>query len=325
MTASDKKSPNRLRIGVVGVGYLGRFHGQKYANMKDVDLVGVVDSDPKQADAVAHELNTKAFYHHSDILDKVDAVSIAAPTPKHFDLSLDFLKNNVDVLIEKPITTTLEEADRLIATADKRGLIIQVGHLERFNPAVVALKDIMTTPMFIESHRVSQFQPRGTDVSVVHDLMIHDIDIILNVVKSEVVRIDAAGTAVVTPYADIANARLQFASGCVANITASRLALKNRRKIRIYQRDAYISVDFANKSIAVVREDKNTTDTIIPGMAVKTVNFDQGDALDDELKAFVVAVKKRQVPEVTGQMGRDALKIALSIIDQINGKNGLGG
>jgi predicted dehydrogenase len=317
LNSHKKPIENRLRVGVVGVGYLGKFHAQKYANMDDVDLVGVVDCDQKQAEAVAADLRTRAFYNHKDLLGQIDAVSIAAPTPLHFDLSLDYLKNDVDVLIEKPITTTLKEADTLISMAEKKGLIIQVGHLERFNPAVVALKEILTVPMFIESHRLSLFQPRGTDVSVVHDLMIHDIDIILNLVKSDVVRLDAAGTAVVTPYVDIANARLQFASGCVANITASRLALKNKRKIRIFQRDAYISVDFANKSIAEIRKGNGESDGIIPGTAVKTYNFDPGDALDDELKAFVLAVKKRRTPEVTGQMGRDALKIALSIVDQI--------
>jgi predicted dehydrogenase len=307
-----------IRVGVVGVGYLGSFHAEKYARMNHVDLVGVVDADPARAKVVAGKFNTQHFSDHRQLLGQVDAVSIAVPTPQHFVVSRDFLENDVDVLIEKPMTTRLAEADELIRIAEGRKLIIQVGHLERFNPAVVALAEIVKQPRFIESHRLSIFKERGTDVSVVLDLMIHDIDIILNLVRSELVHIHAAGIAVITEQLDIANARLEFANGCVANVTASRISTKNERKIRLFQRNAYISVDFANRDITLIRKDENAVGDIIPGMQIDKMNFAGKDALEDELKSFISAVRKRQMPEVTGQMGRDALKIALSIMDQIN-------
>jgi predicted dehydrogenase len=225
--------------------------------------------------------------------------------------------HDVDLLIEKPITTTLEDAEELIRLAEDRGLIVQVGHLERFNPAVVALRDILKKPMFIEAHRLSMYQKRGTDVSVVLDLMIHDIDIILNCVGSPVKQIQAAGIPVISEEVDIANARLEFESGCVANVTASRLATRQERKIRLFQRDAYIAVDFANRSVTTVRQDTAVRESPIPGMNIQTNDFANSDALDDELKAFVRAARQREAPEVTAQMGRDALKIALSIMEQI--------
>jgi predicted dehydrogenase len=247
----------------------------------------------------------------------VDAVSIVVPTPLHYQVSRIFLEHDVDVLIEKPITTTLKEADSLIDLAESRGLIIQVGHLERFNPAVIALEDVLKTPMFIESHRLSIFQPRGTDVDVVLDLMIHDIDIILNLVKSEITNIQAAGIPVITNHGDIANARLEFACGCVANVTASRISLKNERKLRLFQRDAYISLDFATREITVIRRDGNAQDSVIPGTDITTRCFTKSDALLAELVSFVQSVKNRVSPEVTGKMGRDALQVALNIIEQI--------
>jgi len=221
---------NKLRVGVVGAGYLGRFHAEKYARMDDVELVGVVDIDKSQAEEVAGRFNTKAYLHHEYLFGKVDAVSIVVPTPAHFSVAKDFLENNIDVLIEKPMSETTEQADELIRFAKSKSLIIQVGHLERFNPAVVALRDIIKQPMFIESHRLSIYKDRCTDVSVVLDLMIHDIDIILNIVRSEIVNIHAAGIPVISGHVDIANARLEFKSGCIANVTASRISTKNERK-----------------------------------------------------------------------------------------------
>jgi predicted dehydrogenase len=312
--------PN-TRVAVVGVGYLGKFHAEKYAALPEVDLVGVVDTDPTAAAAVAQHCSTQAYPSHTDLLDKVDAVSIAVPTPAHHSVGMDFLRHNVDVLIEKPLTASLEEADELIALADQRGAVLQVGHLERFNPAVVALRDHIERPMFIESHRLSIFQPRGTDVSVVHDLMIHDIDIILNFVGSPISMIRAAGIPVIADQVDIANARLEFESGCVANVTASRISMKNQRKMRLFQRDAYISIDFAAREAMVVQPDSQIQDAIIPGMDIQQFCYTQGDALAEEIRSFVQAVRHRQVPEVTGRMGRDALKIALSIMDQITRNN----
>jgi predicted dehydrogenase len=308
----------KLRVGVIGVGYLGKFHAEKYARMDNVELVGVVDVSADLAKEVARKIGTTAYSDYRDLFGKVDAVSVVVPTPAHFDVGRAFLERDVDVLIEKPITTTVEEADRLIGFADSRSLILQVGHLERFNPAVAALEDIVTVPRFIESHRLSIFKPRGIDVSVVLDLMIHDIDIILNFVKSEVTDIRAAGTTVITHEVDIANARLEFKNGCVANVTASRISTKNERKIRLFQKDAYISVDFANHEITVVRQSQNGSDGIIPGMELNQLCFTKGDALEAEIRAFVASVVSRSAPEVSGRVGRDALKIALSIMDQIN-------
>jgi len=308
---------SKLRIGVVGVGYLGKFHAEKYARMPDVELVGVSDTDIAQAREVAGRFNTQAFSSHKDLIDNVDAVSIAVPTEYHHIISKDFLLADVDVLIEKPITTTIEQADELLKLAEKRGCIIQVGHLERFNPAVVALDGVITRPRFIESHRLSIFKERGLDVSVVLDLMIHDIDIILNFVKSKIRHISAAGIPVITKNIDIANARLEFENGCIANVTASRISMKNERKIRLFQKEGYISVDFANNDITIIRQSGEKTEGLIPGMSVNQRSFTKADALDDELKSFVKAISLRRVPEVTGQMGRDALKIALSIMDQI--------
>jgi len=308
----------KLRIGVVGAGYLGKFHAEKYSQMEDVELVGIADSDRVQAESVSKKIKTKAYTDYRDLIGKTDAVSIVVPTPAHFEVSRDFLENDIDVLIEKPITTTLAEADELISISATRGLIIQVGHLERFNPAILALKDIVENPRFIESHRLSIFKERGTDVSVVLDLMIHDIDIISGFVKSEIKSIHAAGIPVITGLADIANTRLEFMNGCVANVTASRISTKNERKIRLFQQDAYISVDFANHEITVVRKKESKKESVIPGMEIKQIRFEKSDALKDELTAFVKAVSRREVPEVTGQVGRDALKVALSVMEQID-------
>ncbi|MGA6925703.1 MAG: Gfo/Idh/MocA family oxidoreductase [Desulfosarcina sp.] len=308
---------DKLRVGVVGVGYLGRFHTQKYQHMPDVELVGVVDPDRERARQVADENGTAYFTDHQSLFGKVDAVSIAAPTPAHFSIARDFLEQDVDVLIEKPITSVLEDADQLIRLADSKGLIVQVGHLEHFNPAVVALEGRIDQPRFIESHRLSIFQGRCTDVSVVLDLMIHDIDLILNLVRSEIKTVSAAGISVISGTIDIANARLEFVNGAVANVTASRISAKNERKLRLFQKDAYISIDFANHRITAVHPDQGSSGGVIPGMKIEELNFAKGDALEDELKSFVRAVKNRQTPLVTGQMGRDALKTALSIMAQI--------
>jgi predicted dehydrogenase len=313
----------KLRLGVVGVGYLGKFHAEKYAAMENVDLVGVVDAHREIADGIASKFATQPFYNHQDLIGKVDAVSIAVPTSDHFVVSRDFLENDIDVLIEKPITTTLEEANELIRISESRGLLIQVGHLERFNPAVAALQGIVKKPMFIESHRLSIYKDRCTDVSVVLDLMIHDIDIILNFVKSDIKSIHASGISVISSHLDIANARLSFETGCVANVTASRISIKNERKIRLFQKDAYISVDFANHDITLIRKNGTGAGTggIVPGADIQNLSFLKGDALEDELTSFVNAIILRQTPEVTGQMGRDALKIALNIMDQIRATN----
>jgi predicted dehydrogenase len=308
----------KIRVGVVGVGYLGKFHAEKYSRMGNVQLVGIADIDETLAGEVAVALGVEAFTDYRDLFGRVDAVSIAVPTASHFSVSSEFLNRDVDVLLEKPMTTDLEQADELIEIAESRGRILQIGHLERFNPAVMALKDIVDNPMFIEAHRLSIFKNRSTDVSVVLDLMIHDIDIIMNIVRSEIKSIHAAGAPVICKHADIANARLEFEGGCVANVTASRISIKNQRKIRLFQKDAYISVDFANRDITIIRQGESRSNGLIPGMDIQQLSFSEADALEDELASFIRSVAIRQPPEVPGQAGRRALEIALNIMDQIN-------
>jgi predicted dehydrogenase len=308
----------KIRVGVIGVGYLGKFHTEKYSRMDNVELVGVADIDRSRADDVAAEFGAQAFTDYRDLFGHVDAVSIVVPTAAHFSVGSDFLNRDVDVLLEKPMTSNLEQADELIEIAESRGRILQVGHLERFNPAIMALKDIVKYPMFIEAHRLSIFKNRSTDVSVVLDLMIHDIDIIMNVVKSKIKSIHAAGAPVICENADIANARLEFESGCVANVTASRISIKNQRKIRLFQKDAYISVDFANRDITIIRQDQSQSTGLIPGMDIQQLSFSEADALEDELSSYIRSVSTRQAPEVSGHAGRKALEIALNIMDQIN-------
>ncbi|MFC1895201.1 Gfo/Idh/MocA family oxidoreductase [Thermodesulfobacteriota bacterium] len=305
-----------VRVAVVGMGYLGNIHAQKYAAMDGVELVAVVDSDRQRAEAASRRYGTTAYASHRDILGLVDAVSVVVPTPVHFSVSWDFLEANVDVLIEKPMTTTLQEADALINSAQKRDLIIQVGHLERFNPAVVALQGVVKSPLFIESHRLSVFKDRCTDVSVVLDLMIHDLDIILNLVPSKIKDIRAVGASVISPHVDIANARIEFENGCVANVTASRVSLKNQRKIRMFQKDGYIAVDFGERNITVIRRGTGPGG-VIPGMEITQEHFEEGDALEAELAAFIRCIQTRETPEVSGKVGRDALRTALIVMEEI--------
>lgn len=306
-----------LRVGVVGVGYLGKFHAEKYAKHPDAELVGVVDTHLEQAEAIAKPLGCKCFTNHKELFGKVDAVSIAVPTEMHFAVSRDFIEQNVHVLIEKPITSTVAEADQLLQLAKEHEVLVQVGHLERFNPAVVSLEDRISKPLFIESHRLSQFKPRSLDVSVVLDLMIHDIDIILNFVQSKIKNIHAAGVPVITDSIDIANARLEFESGCIANVTASRISMKNERKIRLFQKEAYISINFGENGIVIVERDEEQSQSIIPGMAIEKRDFSNADALDQEIRSFVEAIHEKKEPKVTGRMGRDALEIAHSVMAQI--------
>lgn len=309
---------DKVRVGVIGVGYLGKFHTEKYSRMDNVQLVGVVDIDRVLAEEVAARFDTRAFADYRDLFGHVDAVSIVVPTEDHFSVATECLNHDLDVLIEKPITATLEQADDLIKIAESRKRVMQIGHLERFNPAVIALKDIVHNPLFIEAHRLSIFKDRSTDVSVVLDLMIHDIDIIMNLVKSEIKSIHAAGAPVICEHADIANVRLEFESGCVANVTASRISTKNQRKIRLFQKDAYVSVDFTTRDITIIRRDESCAGDLIPGMDIRQHSFSEADALEDELASYIQAVNTRQTPVVSGNAGRQALGVALSITDQIN-------
>jgi predicted dehydrogenase len=307
-----------VRVGVIGAGYLGRYHAEKYRAMESADLVGIVDIDDDRAKEIAERNQTTAYTDFKALIGKVDAVSIVTPTPLHFEIGQTMLDAGIHVLIEKPITTTLEEAHTLIDLAEAKGAVLQVGHLERFNPAVLAVQDIINRPMFIETHRLSIYQGRSTDVSVVLDLMIHDIDIILNFVKSEIESIHASGAAVVSEHCDIANARIAFKTGCVANITASRISTKSQRKIRLFQKNSYIAVDFAKREIMHIQQTNVPNDALIPGMEVHQSSFPEGDALENELRSFVSAVGACRQPVVTGRMGYQALEVALNVMAQID-------
>lgn len=307
---------SKIRVGVVGVGYLGRHHALKYSQIQDVELVGVVDVDKRKADEVAKECSTKAFYHHSQLFGIVDAVSIATPTSTHYSIARDFLERGIDCLLEKPITSTLEEAEDLVRITGRNGTILQVGHLERFNPAVIALNDLIDRPMFIESHRLSPFKGRGIDVDVILDLMIHDIDIILSLVKSPIFKVEAVGVPVVSPNVDIANARITFEGGCVANVTASRISTKDTRKIRIFQHNAYISIDYAHQKISVyqrVKDDKGIYRIVSRDMVIE-----RSDVLYEEIKAFLYSVENRKGPPVRGIDGKRALEVALKVQEEVS-------
>jgi len=302
-----------LRTAVIGVGYLGNFHAQKYAAIEGVELVGVVDNDLKRAEEIATKLGTRAYADHRELIGNVDAVSVVVPTQFHHSVARDFLAAGVHVLIEKPITVTIEEADELIALAEKNGAVFQVGHLERFNPVLVALEDILHEPLFIESVRIAPFKPRGTDVNVVLDLMIHDIEIIQHIVKSPVERVDAIGAPVFTGEEDIANARILFKNGCVANVTASRISLKSERKMRIFQRDAYITLDFQNRKVLTAHKGSGELFPGVPNVKVDERELGEADALRSEIESFISAIREGKPPQVSGRDGRMALETALKI------------
>ena len=308
---------DKIKVGVIGVGYLGRFHAQKYAAMEDVHLVGVADASQGRAQLVADECATHPFTDYRELITQVDAVSIAVPTSLHHEVAKYCLLQGVDVMVEKPITTTLSEADDLIELARKQQRVLQVGHLERFNPAVLAMQPLLTHPLFIEAHRIAVFKDRGTDVDVVLDLMIHDIDIILSIVNSPIVSILTAGTPVITKLTDIANARIIFQNGCTANITVSRISMENMRRMRIFQPGQYISIDFGKKEIMTVRL-KPGEQGGHPVPDISKSGFLEQDALELELRDFIKHVRNRTRPPVAGEEGRRALDVALHVVDQIN-------
>ena len=309
------KQDKMIRIGVIGVGYLGRFHAQKYAAMDGVELIGVADVDPARAEAVAKECGTVAFTDYKELLERTDAVSIVVPTVHHHRVALDCLARGVDILLEKPMTVTLAEADALIRLAEEKQLILQVGHLERFNPAVLAVQPLLKNPLFIEAHRLSVFKNRGTDVDVILDLMIHDIDIILSMVNSPIQSIHTVGAPVVTQLTDIANARIVFENGCTANITVSRISLDSVRKMRIFQPGRYLAVDFGKKEVMEVRLKQEGGGFPLPDISKHA--FQEQDVLELELREFVGNVRLRRQPTVSGREGRRALEIALDVIRQI--------
>jgi predicted dehydrogenase len=304
----------KLKVGVVGVGYFGWFHAEKFAKIPDVDLIGVVDIDEARARQVADHFSTRPFVDYKDLFNQVQAVSIAVPTPIHYQVARDFMDQGIDILLEKPMTASLQEAEALVEMAEKEKRILQIGHLERFNAAVSALNGFLRDPLFIDSLRFSPFLERASHVDVVLDLMIHDIDIILSIVRSEVTSISAVGLPLISAELDIANARMEFRNGCVANITASRVSRKKLRQIRIFQDSGSFTIDFLSNKMRALRKSQGSDGS---KLVSEDIRIDATDALESEIHSFVQKVRDRTTPMVTGLNGKRALEVALAITQQI--------
>jgi predicted dehydrogenase len=320
-----------IKIGVIGAGHLGKIHLKLLKEISSAELVGFYDHNTAAAAAVEKELGIRAFASAAELMDACEAVDIVTPTVAHFEYASKAVRKGRHVFIEKPITTTVNEAKKLTALVSEAAVKAQVGHVERFNPAFLAAKDYLGQPMFIETHRLAEFNPRGTDVSVIHDLMIHDIDVVLSVVKSAVKKISASGVAVVSDTPDIANARIEFDNGCVANLTSSRISLKNMRKMRFFQRDAYISVDFLKKKTEVVRLKSisgeagplDITIDLGPGKGTKVIYFDnlkieESNAIKMELELFIQSILNDEPTVVPAEDGMLALQVAHQVMEKIN-------
>jgi predicted dehydrogenase len=313
-----------LKVGVVGCGHLGKIHTKLLSQSENYKLIGIYDKDNEESIRVSDEFKCTSFESFDSLLDSVDVIDIVAPTPFHFNYAKQAINKNKHVFIEKPVCTTSKESEELIKLGDLKKVKIQVGHVERFNPAFTKVESEISKPMFIESHRLAKFNPRGTDVSVVLDLMIHDIDIILKTVDSKVKDILSSGVSVISETPDIANARIEFENGCVANLTASRVSLKNMRKTRFFQTGKYISVDFLNKESEIIEIDSDNN--AIPIMTLELANgikknivfnkpkIKENNAILDELNSFAESINKNKVPKVNITDGHNALDIALKII-----------
>lgn len=310
---------DRIKVAVIGVGQLGQHHARIYAEMSEIELVGVVDVDYKKAKKIARRCKTQAFDNYESVSGQIEAVNIAVPTPLHFQLGSYFLDKGIHCLIEKPITPSLSEAQQLLDIARRKNLILQVGHIERFNPAVIEAQKYIEEPKFIEANRLGPYSPRVADVSVVLDLMIHDIDIILYLVKSEIINIDAIGACLLSQSEDIANARINFANGCVANVSASRISLEKFRKIRIFQSQSYLSLDYAKPSLKIYQKKKEVIKSL-KDIMVKYPKLMKLEPLKEELKHFISCVKNKQKPLVSGEHGKDALEVCLEILSKIRQK-----
>jgi predicted dehydrogenase len=307
----------KIRAAVIGVGYLGRFHAQKYAQASDCELIAVVDSRAQAREQVAGEVKARALSDYRELLGKVDAVSIVTPTPTHFAIARDFFAAGAHVLVEKPITETPAEARELIALAARAKRILQVGHLERFNAAILAAEPHLKSPRFVECHRMAPYRERGTDVNVVLDLMIHDIDIVQTIVGVPIASIDAVGTPVFSEEIDIANARIRFTNGCVANATASRVSVKTERKLRIFSDDAYLSLDLQQKVVTLIRK-RTAADGEGPlPVTIEEQSLEPGDALKAEIEAFLGCIRSGRPPVVSGEAGLMALETATRITEQV--------
>ena len=311
----------KIKIGVVGVGYFGLFHAEKYAKIEETELVGVVDIDASRAREIAKRYRAQPFEHHTDLFNKVQAVSIAAPTPFHYSITKDFFLRGIDVLLEKPISNTLEEAEELTGLAESRGLIFQIGHLERFNGALSGIEGRVHHPRFIESHRLGPFSGRGSEVDVVLDLMIHDLDILLTLVKSRVKSVQAVGIPILTPYPDIANARIEFENGCIASLTASRVSKEKVRKTRIFRPEEILSVDYLSQKLSLSRKQGPLKEGEVPEMVMEEIPVDKIDLVEAEIRSFLQSVRNRKPARVSGLDGKRALELALQIIKQMDDVN----
>lgn len=318
-----------LKIGVLGAGHLGKIHLKLLSETEGYELVGFYDPDPDQVQNALKQHQIKAFESVEELIGSVDVVDVVTPTLSHYECASKALRASKHVFIEKPVTNTLEEAESLMKLAHEANVKVQVGHVERFNPAFLAAQPYIKNPMFIESHRLAQFNPRGTDVPVVMDLMIHDLDVILSIVRSNVKRISASGVPVVSDTPDIANARIEFANGCVANVTASRISLKNMRKTRLFQHDAYVAIDFLKKKTEVVRLDDELSESNPNDMFIelsnkrkRRINFEfpevkETNAIQEELRSFRQTIETGGTPAVTIQDGHDALQVAHDIVSKL--------
>jgi predicted dehydrogenase len=304
----------KVRVAVVGVGYLGQFHAEKYATLSDVELIGVVDADPARAAQIAGKLNAQAFTDPGRLFGLVDAVSIVVPTIHHHRIAKLFLERGIHVLLEKPITVTLEQADELIELGDQKGLILQVGHIERFNPAVTAVKSLLRSPRFMTAERAAPFTLRCTDVNVVLDLMIHDLDIVMDLAQSEPREVSAVGASIITDEVDLAMARIAFHNGCIADITASRISDEKKRMLRVFDGDALYLSDFQTQKAAVGRRGTDP----VPELVSHDLATAKCDTLSEEIRAFVLSVQNKTRPLVSGIEGRKALALALTITDNIS-------
>jgi len=309
------EAENMITTGVVGVGYLGKFHAEKYASSSRAKLIGIVDIDESRVNEIGAALGAPVFTDYRSLFGRVACVSIAVPTRLHYQVARDFIDAGIDVLVEKPLTANIGEARELVAAAQRKNVLLQVGHLERFNPAIRRLEGVIKEPKFVECHRLAPFVERGTDVDVVLDLMIHDIDVIASLVRAPIERVEAVGVPVLTERPDIANARINFANGCIANITASRVSLKRERKIRFFQPDAYISIDYDQLRAQIFYKPAPGAGWL--DIRTETIEIKEGDALADEIDSFLECVCSRKHPLVSGAEGLRALEIASMISAQL--------
>lgn len=314
-------SKKTVKTAVIGTGYLGKYHVEKFATLEQASLVAICDVNPEHSRALSEKYRVAATTDYRTLANEVDAVSIVTPTPSHFEIGQFFLENGVHVLMEKPITTTVEEADTLIETAKKNNTLLQVGHLERFNNVIKSVTPHLANPRFIESQRLAPFKLRGSDVNVVLDLMIHDIDIILSLVKSNIKNIRANGASVLTEFIDIANARLEFESGCIASVTASRVSLTSERRLHLFQNDCYMNLDLDRKKSRIHRKGDGEMFPGIPNIDREKAYYEKGDPLREEIDAFLTAIINNTPPAVTGEDARKALATAIKITQAVHESN----